>query len=100
MPSHGTMITKITQKVLAPPPMSLLRKMSPKIQNRHMNQAKNTKNSNSARMNDPLSLNIDQPFGEAGIVARSGPSGQFRALAGRRHPPNRVRVGSGDVGHR
>ena len=48
----------MTHRVLPPPPRSLLRKMSPRIQNRHMNQAKNRKNSNSASRNDPLSLNI------------------------------------------
>src|SRR6478609_4194369 len=58
MPSHGIRITKITQNVLAPPPRSRLRKMSPKIQNRHMIQAKNRKNSSRAIRNDPLSLNI------------------------------------------
>ena len=58
MPSHGMRITKTTQSVLATPPRSLLRKMSPRIQKRHMNHAKNRKNSNSASRNDPLSLNI------------------------------------------
>src|SRR5690349_24236228 len=62
MPSHGMMITKITHIVLAPPPRSLLRKMSPRTQNRHMNQAKNKKNSNKASRNEPLSLNMTQPL--------------------------------------
>src|SRR6185437_15839952 len=56
------MITNSTHAVFAPPPMSLLRKMSPRIQNRHMNQAKNRKNSNIASRNDPLLLNIGKPF--------------------------------------
>src|SRR4051795_8813165 len=58
MPSHGMTITKITQSVLPPPPRSLLRKMSPRTQNRHMNHAKNRKNSNRASRNEPLSLNM------------------------------------------
>src|SRR6478735_3545426 len=62
MPSHGMTITKITQRVLAPPPMSLLRKMSPRTQNRHMNHAKNRKNSNRASRNEPLSLNMGRPL--------------------------------------
>ena len=45
MPSHGMKITNSTHSVFAPPPMSLLRKMSPRIHHRHMNQAKNRKNS-------------------------------------------------------
>ena len=52
------MITKMIQKVLPPPPRSLLRKMSPSTQNRHMNQAKKRKNSKSASRNEPLSLNM------------------------------------------
>ena len=44
--------------------------MSPKIQNRHMNQAKNRKNSSIASRNDPLSSNIDQPFMTYFAVAR------------------------------
>ena len=52
------MITNSTQRVLAAPPRSLLRKMSPKTQNRHMIQAKNRKNSNRASRNEPLSLNM------------------------------------------
>jgi hypothetical protein len=36
----------------------LLRKMSLITQNKHMNQAKNRKNSNRASRNDPLSLNM------------------------------------------
>src|SRR6188768_2594680 len=63
MPSHGMRITKMIQSVFPPPPRSLLRKMSPNTQNRHMNQAKNRKNSKSASRNDPLSLNILVPFG-------------------------------------
>ena len=55
MPSHGTKITNSTQRVLATPPRSLLRKMSPKIQKRHMNQAKNRKISKSASRKEPLS---------------------------------------------
>src|SRR5664279_338744 len=73
MPSHGIKITNSTQIVLATPPMSLLRKMSPKIQKRHMIQAKNRKNSSSASRNDPLSLNINEPFGEARTVPDPGP---------------------------
>src|SRR6478735_23751 len=72
MPSHGTKITNSTQRVLATPPRSLLRKMSPKIQNRHMNQAKNKKISKSASRKDPLSLNINQPFGKAKTATPSG----------------------------
>ena len=52
------MMTKNTQNVFATPLRSLLRKMSPITQNRHMNQAKNRKNSNRASRNDPLSLNM------------------------------------------
>src|SRR6476619_2522951 len=90
IPSQGTRITNSTQKVLDPPPRSLLRKMSPKIQNKHMNQAKNRKNSNSASRNEPLSLNIDQPFGEASqSLGASLASVVRRAKA--RHRPNRVR---------
>src|SRR3954452_1817163 len=63
MPSHGMTITKITHSVLAPPPRSLLRKMSPRIQNRHMNQAKNRKNSNKASRNEPLLSNIGTSHG-------------------------------------
>src|SRR3954449_9054482 len=59
MLSHGMMITNSTHSVFATPPMSLLRKMSPRIHHRHMNQAKKRKNSNSASRNDPLLLNID-----------------------------------------
>src|SRR5450755_2494103 len=100
MPSHGTRITNSTQKVLAPPPMSLLRKMSPKIQKRHMNQAKNRKNSNSARTNDPLSLNINQPFGEANTVARSGPPLSFVPFRKLWHAPIRVRDRAGATDYR
>lgn len=71
MPSHGMRITNSTQKVLATPPMSRLRKMSPKIQNKHMIQAKKRKNSSRASRNDPLSLNIDEPLGMA-VGAWSG----------------------------
>src|SRR5215213_2950284 len=62
MPSHGMTITKITHSVLPPPPRSVLRKMSPRTQKRHMNHAKNRKNSNKARRNEPLSLNMARPF--------------------------------------
>src|SRR5689334_23509056 len=68
MPSHGMTITKITQSVLPPPPRSLLRKMSLRTQNRHMNHAKNRKNSNRASKNEPLSLNMRQPFARAEMV--------------------------------
>ena len=44
--------------VFAMPPRSRLRKRSPKIHHRHMNQAKKMKNSNIASRNDPLSSNI------------------------------------------
>src|SRR5436190_1828930 len=73
MPSHGIRITNNTHRVLAPPPMSLLRKMSPKTQNRHMIQAKNRKNSNRARRNEPLSSNIGQPFGRARVKSDLDP---------------------------
>src|SRR6476661_1392931 len=76
MPSHGMMITKITHSVLAPPPRSLLRKMSPRIQNRHMNQAKNRKNSNKASRNEPLSSNIGTSHG-----GRSGGCHRFTDAA-------------------
>src|SRR3954451_3065547 len=59
MPSHGMTITNSTHSVFATPPMSLLRKMSPRIHHRHMNQAKNRKNSSSTSRNDPLLLNIE-----------------------------------------
>src|SRR5918993_2535475 len=64
MPSHGMTITRITHIVLAPPPRSLLRKMSPRTQNKHMNHAKNRKNSKRASKNEPLSSNIWRPFTE------------------------------------
>ena len=51
-------MTKNSQNVFAPPPRSLLRKMSPKTQKRVMNQAKNRNNSNRASRYEPLSLNI------------------------------------------
>ena len=47
-PNHGMKITKSTHRVFATPPMSLLRKVSPKIQ-KGMSQAKNKKNSNIAK---------------------------------------------------
>ena len=56
------MMTKNTQHVFATPPRSRLRKMSPITQNRHMNQAKNRKNSNRASRNDPLSSNMGSSF--------------------------------------
>src|SRR6476619_3109728 len=92
MPTHGMMITNSAQKVLPPPPRSLLRKMSPKIQKRHMNQAKNRKNSNNAIRNEPLSLNINQPFGDATRVPEPGPLQSFVPAPQRWHPPIRVRV--------
>jgi hypothetical protein len=46
------------QNVLAPAHV-MLRKMSPSTPGRHMNQAKNRKNSNRASRNDPLSLNME-----------------------------------------
>src|SRR4051795_5961244 len=76
MPSHGMTITKMTQIVLLPPPRSLLRKMSPRTQNRHMNHAKNKKNSNKANRNEPLSLNMRQPF-----KGRNGGSHQLTVAA-------------------
>src|SRR3954452_1295082 len=91
MPSHGMMITKITQSVLPPPPRSLLREMAPRTQNRHMNHAKNRKNSNRASRNEPLSLNMRQPFKEAETVDPTGLFMQPYAITGRRHPPARMR---------
>ena len=83
MPSQGMKITNSTQRVLATPPRSLLQKISPKIQNRHMNQAKNRKISKSASRKGPFSLNIDQPFGGAKTdIHRCGDS---RLGTARRH---------------
>src|SRR4051795_11239236 len=76
MPSHGRMITNSTHSVFATPPMSLLRKMSPRIHHRHMNQAKKRKNSTSASRNDPLLLNIDS------LSLRSIRAGPLRANDG------------------
>ena len=71
---HGSGCAATQHTVLPTPPRSLLRKMSPKIQNMHMNHAKNRKISNSASGNDPLSLNSNQPSmkpaGEVSAVAR------------------------------
>src|SRR3954471_6918178 len=91
MPSHGRTITKITQSVLPPPPRSLLRKMSPRTQNRHMNHAKNRKNSNKASRNEPLSLNIQAPFQRAETVGLHRLSTQPSRITGRWHPPARMR---------
>ena len=62
IPRIGRMMMNSTQTVLATPPMSRLRKMSPKTHQRHMNHAKKMKNSNIASRNEPLSLNIEPPF--------------------------------------
>src|SRR6476661_3133874 len=91
MPNHGMTITKITQSVLLPPPRSLLRKMSPRTQNRHMNHAKNRKNSNKATRNEPLSLNMGQPPKRAEGVAPTGFMTKPCARSGRRHPPHCMR---------
>src|SRR4051794_40718782 len=93
MPSHGRTITKITQSVLPPPPRSLLRKMSPRTQNRHMNHAKNRKNSNRASRNEPLSLNMRQPFKEAETVDPTGLFMQPYAITGRRASPGSDETG-------
>src|SRR6478672_4181248 len=90
MPSHGMTITKITQSVLPPPPRSLLRKMSPRTQNRHMNHAKNKKNSNRASRNEPLSLNMRHPFDGAEVADPTGRFTQPHAITGRTHPPTRM----------
>src|SRR4051794_8046454 len=90
MPNQGMIMTKITQSVLIPPPMSLLRKISPRIQNRHMNHAKNRKNSNRASRNEPLLSNMRHLSGgrDAGCQRlREHP----RAITGPAHHPFRVR---------
>src|SRR3954452_17928039 len=76
-------ITKITHIVLVPPPRSRLRKMSPRTQNRHMNHAKNKKNSKRASRNEPLSLNIEATF-QSG---RNGGSHRPMAAACCHHRP-------------
>src|SRR6476661_191648 len=81
IPSHGMTMTKITQSVLPPPPRSLLRKMSLRTQNRHMNHAKNRKNSNRASRNEPLSLNMRHPFNGAEVVDPTGRSASLMQSA-------------------
>src|SRR5436190_20009894 len=90
MPNHGRTITKITQIVLPPPPRSLLRKMSPRTQNKHMNHAKNKKNSNMASRNEPLSSNMGHPFKAAESVDPTGLLAQPHTITGRRHHPTRM----------
>src|SRR3954449_1840675 len=94
MPSHGRTITKITQSVLPPPPRSLLRKMSPRTQNRHMNHAKNRKNSNRASRNEPLSLNMRQPFKEVVRWIPPACSCSLMRSPAEGHPPARMSRGN------
>src|SRR3954447_23414205 len=69
------MMMKSAHNVFAPPPRSLLRKRSPKTQNRHMNQATKMKNSNSASRKEPLSLNTGTlPLGEPPVGSATRPT--------------------------
>src|SRR4051794_32118894 len=84
----GSTITNKAQNVFATPPRSRLRKRSPRIHHRHMNQAKNMKNSNNASRNEPLSSNTVNPF-RTGMPppttpADPAPTGSIPALSG--HP--------------
>src|SRR3954453_14937109 len=71
MPTNGTMMMNSAQRVLTPPLRSRLRNKSPKIQNRHMNQAKKMKNSSKASRNDPLLLNMRTPLSSDGCPPAS-----------------------------
>src|SRR4051812_28784958 len=74
MPTNGTTMMNSAQRVLAPPLRSRLRNKSPKIQNRHMNQAKKMKNSDKASRNDPLLSNMCAPLSsDGGPPASPGP---------------------------
>src|SRR3954467_4057612 len=83
MPRNGTTMTNSTQRVLATPPRSRLRNRSPKIQNKHMNQANQRKNSNRASRNDPLLLNMCAPLSSiGGYLPAQGPAQGDRRLIG------------------
>src|SRR3954454_16926691 len=88
IPRIGRMMMNSAHRVFAPPPRSLLRKRSPKTQNRHMNQATKMKNSNSASRNDPLLLNTGStPFPGTPPVAPTAPANHLGASVERMRVP-------------